>query len=126
MQVDGPKIPFDVSLAGRRSPQLVARLSELSDALTSAGIKQSPYDRVFEGFNAEVPVDNSVLPELEPYRSLDFNRLRVVGEGHFDPFPTWMTTCVWLTATLIVSFTLLCLLKMIFPVFGILLTKWWA
>ena len=87
MQVDGPKIPFCVSLSGRRSPQLIARLCELSDALTSAGVKSSPYDRVFEGFGDEVPVDNSVLPELEPYRSLDFNRLRVVGEGHFDPIP---------------------------------------
>ena len=47
MQVDGPKIPFCVSLSGRRSPQLIARLCELSDALTSAGVKSSPYDRVF-------------------------------------------------------------------------------
>ena len=106
MQVDGPKIPFCVSLSGRRSPQLIARLCELSDALTSAGVKSSPYDRVFEGFGDEVPVDNSVLPELEPYRSLDFNRLRVVGEGHFDPIPT---TCVWPTATLIACCTQCCL-----------------
>ncbi len=42
MQVDGP-IPFDVSLAGRRSPQFIARLSELSEALTSAGVRSSPY-----------------------------------------------------------------------------------
>ena len=83
MQVDGPKIPFSVSLSGRRSPQLIARLCELSDA----GVKNSPYDRTFEGFESEVPVDNSILPELEPYRSLDFSRLRVVGEGHFNPIP---------------------------------------
>ncbi len=87
MQVDGPKIPFDVSLVGRRSPQLIARLSELSDALTAAGVRGSPYDRTFEGRSTEVPVDNTVLPELEPYRSLDSGRLRVVGEGHFDPLP---------------------------------------
>ena len=87
MQVDGPKIPFSVSLSGRRSPQLIARLCELSDALTSAGVKNSPYDRTFEGFESEVPVNNSILPELEPYRSLDFSRLRVVGEGHFNPIP---------------------------------------
>jgi len=87
MQVDGPKIPFDVSLAGRRSPQLIARLTELSEALTNAGVKSSPYDHIFEGRDSVVPVDNSVLPELEPYRSLDFERLRVVGEGHFDPIP---------------------------------------
>ena len=83
MQVDGPKIPFSVSLSGRRSPQLIARLCELSDA----GVKNSPYDRTFEGFESEVPVDNSILPGLEPYRSLDFSRLRVVGEGHFNPIP---------------------------------------
>ena len=87
MQVDGPKIPFDVSLAGRRSPQLIARLSELSEALTSAGVRGSPYIRTFEGCFSVVPVDNSVMPELEPYRSLDHQRLRVIGEGHFDPLP---------------------------------------
>ena len=85
MQVDGPKIPFGISLAGRRSPQLVARLSELSDAVTSLGVRGSPYDRTFEG--RPVPMDNTVLPELEPYRSLDHRRLKVVGEGHFDPLP---------------------------------------
>ncbi len=68
MQVDGPKIPFDVSLAGRRSPQLIARLSELADAVTSLGVRSSPYDRTFEG--RPVPVDNTVLPELEPYIAL--------------------------------------------------------
>ena len=87
MHVDGPKSPFDVSLAGRRSPQLIARLTELSAALTSAGVKSSPYDRTFDGVDPVVPVDNSLMPELEPYRSLDFERLRVVGEGHFDPVP---------------------------------------
>ena len=87
MQVDGPKIPFEVSLAGRRSPQLVARLCELSDALTSAGVRGSPYDHTFEGRSGAVPTDNSAMPELEPYRSLDFERLMVVGEGHFDPVP---------------------------------------
>ena len=87
MQVDGPKIPFEVSLAGRRSPQLVARLCELSDALTSAGVRGSPYDHTFEGRSDAVPTDNTAMPELEPYRSLDFERLLVVGEGHFDPVP---------------------------------------
>ena len=87
MQVDGPKIPFEVSLSGRRSPQLIARLCELSDALTSAGVRGSPYDHTFEGRPDSVPVDNSAMPELEPYRSLDYERLLVVGEGHFDPVP---------------------------------------
>ena len=85
MQADGPKIPFVVSLAGRRSPQLVARLCELSDAVTSLGVRSSPYDHTFEG--RPVSMDNTVLPELEPYRSLDHQRLKVVGEGHFDPLP---------------------------------------
>lgn len=49
LQVDGPKIPFEISLSGRRSPQLIARLAELSEALTSAGVRSSPYDRVFGG-----------------------------------------------------------------------------
>ena len=85
LQVDGPKIPFEISLSGQRSPQLIARLAELSEALTSAGVRSSPYDPVFGGRECEVPTKNDVLPELEPYRALDAERLKLSGEGHFDP-----------------------------------------
>ena len=87
MQVDGPMIPKPVVSSGRRFPQLVARLCELSSALTSIGAQSSPYSHVFEGYNQEVAVDNSIADELVPYRSLCAARLKLVGSGKWDPLP---------------------------------------
>ena len=66
-------------------PQLCARLGELSDALTSLGPGADPYSRTFPG--REVPVDNSAEECLEPYRSLDADRLKLSGTGEWDPTP---------------------------------------
>ena len=85
MQTDGPRVPFSIATVGRRIPKLVARISELSDLLTSVGSGSSPYDKMFPGFDDAVPIDNSVAEELEPYRSLDSKRLKIVGTGHWDP-----------------------------------------
>lgn len=85
MQTDGPRVPFAIATVGRRIPKLVARISELSDLLTSVGSGSSPYDKMFPGFDDAVPIDNSVAEELEPYRSLDSKRLKIVGTGHWDP-----------------------------------------
>ena len=85
MRADGPRVPFPLSSVGRRVPKLIARLSELSELLTSAGPGSSPYEKSFEGRETLVPVDNTVADELEPYRSLDASRLRIVGKGHWDP-----------------------------------------
>ena len=74
---------FRVIKAGRRFPELFARLSEISDAVTSLGLSGEPYSRAFQGHN--LPPDNSVLPELEPYRSLNSDRLVIKGRGHWDP-----------------------------------------
>ena len=74
---------FRVIKAGRRFPELFARLSEISDAVTSLGLSGEPYSRAFQGHN--LPPDNSVLPELEPYRSLNPDRLVIKGRGHWDP-----------------------------------------
>ena len=72
-------------VAGRRFPQLVARLSELSDCLTRLGPSVNPYDKAFDG--CDVPIDNSVMPELSPYRDLDPSRLRIKGSGAWDATP---------------------------------------
>eukprot|EP00438_Fugacium_kawagutii_P030498 Skav212494 [mRNA] locus=scaffold2060:20226:24812:- [translate_table: standard] len=95
LQVDGPTDSFCVSGSGRRVPQLVARLCELSDCVTNLGIRSTPYDHTFEG--REVAVDNTAKEELEPYRSLDSDRLLLHGTGHWDPTP-------WLSDTLVMAF----------------------
>lgn len=87
MQVDGPSIPSLVVASGRRFPQLVARLSELSSALTAVGAQSGPYSHTFQGCGQEVEVNNEVIDELVPYRSLQAARLKLVGAGHFDPLP---------------------------------------
>lgn len=70
--------------SGRRLPQLVARLGELSDALTLLGPSCNPYDRSFQGY--DVPPKNET-DELKPYRNLDASRLVLKGSGHWDATP---------------------------------------
>ena len=77
-----PAQPFQIAKAGRRFPQLNARLSELCEFTTSIGLSGQPYSRAFQGY--EVPVDNSVSPDLEPYTSLNASRLKLTGKGHWD------------------------------------------
>ena len=79
---DGPREVFDIASSGRRFPQLSARLNERSAVLTKLGIGGGPYARAFPGH--DVPLDNSALPELEPYKDLDASRLKVVGQGGWD------------------------------------------
>ena len=74
-----------VSSAGRRSLQLSARLNELSRLLTSLGSIGDNYAHVPEG--VKVPTDNTVAPGLDPYRSLQAERLKLVGTGSWDPTP---------------------------------------
>ena len=42
----------------------------------------SPYDKAYVGY--EVAADNTILPELEPYRDLDPSRLKLPGTGSWD------------------------------------------
>ena len=49
------------------------------------GAGASSYDRSFAGH--DVPLNNSLFDELEPYRSLNASRLKVVGQGSFDATP---------------------------------------
>lgn len=63
------------------SSSIVARLGELSDQLTFLGAA-GPYGRMFPG--VEVPTDNSVVPQLQPYRDLKASRLKIAGRGHFN------------------------------------------
>ena len=80
-----PASPFRIVKAGRRFPQLNARLSELCHFTSCLGLSGQPYSRSYQG--AEVPADNSTSPELEPYMSLSASRLKLSGTGHWDATP---------------------------------------
>lgn len=71
--------------AGRRFPELLARISDISILLTSQGVTCDPYDKSCKGL--EVPKDNSGAPELNPYHDLDPSRLVLHGTGSWDPCP---------------------------------------
>ena len=78
---DGPGASFSAVSCGRKYPQLVAHLSELSECVTRLGVGAGPYSKMFQG--CEVP-PSVVAPELQPYRSLDADRLRLKGHGEWD------------------------------------------
>eukprot|EP00435_Cladocopium_sp_Y103_P065962 s448_g28.t1 len=79
---DGLFETFEVPKSGRRFPQVLARLAELSDVVTKLGAGAGPYEATYPGH--DVPLDNSRFIELEPYKSLNAKRLKVVGMGNFD------------------------------------------
>eukprot|EP00438_Fugacium_kawagutii_P005252 Skav228634 [mRNA] locus=scaffold204:32195:36586:+ [translate_table: standard] len=81
---DDPSLSFEVCKAGRRFPELTARLSELSDYVTRTGIASVPYTKTYPGTEEEIKVDNSKMPELEPYRDLEVDRLLIFGTGAWD------------------------------------------
>ncbi len=60
--------------AGRRFPQLLARLGELSDFVTTHGIASQPYSKDYEGMQVKKRQD--LLPGLDPYRKADPSRSR--------------------------------------------------
>ena len=74
-------VPTTVISCGRKFPQLVARLSELSSALTNLGAEAGPYSKTFPGVAMQASLG---LPEVEPFRALDSSRLKITGDGHWD------------------------------------------
>ena len=81
MLADGPDVSGLLMSSGRKFPQLIARLSELSEKVTELGVGAGPYSKVFQGVDAPTCID---APELRPYRSLDSSRLKLTGTGHWD------------------------------------------
>ena len=80
--VDSCEDSCEVLRSGRRFHALVAHLTELPGSLAKLGVGAGPYERVFP--RHAVPPNNALFEELEPYRALDAQRLKVVGQGHFD------------------------------------------
>ena len=72
---------FMIAKAGRRFPQLIARISELSESVTRRGLGGDQYSRTFPGCQNEELED---IPELHPYRDLQAERLGLFGRGHWD------------------------------------------
>ena len=69
-----------IASCGRKSSQFIARLRELYNTLHKFEVDvKSKYHQSAAG--QEAPVDNSVAEELRPYRSLQADRLKIVGEG---------------------------------------------
>ena len=68
--------------AGRRFPQLLARLGELSEYITYSGITSQPYSKDYDG--AVIHKKTDLLPGLDPYRKADPSRIKISGEGNWD------------------------------------------
>ena len=81
---EGLTQPFLVVKSGRRFPNLIARLGELSDILTKHGAVD-PYTRAFAGFDGSL--DDEAAGSLNPYRDLDPSRLALHGTGSWDATP---------------------------------------
>ena len=78
---EGPASLDGVPKAGRRFPELVARLEELTELMTRVGATSSPYDKAFQG--VEVP-KNEPVPELKPYQDMDPDKILLYGRGAWD------------------------------------------
>ena len=83
VKLDSDACVEELPKAGRRFPELAARLGELSDALTQMGASSNPYDKTFAG--CEAPRDDDVAPQLKPYHDLDASKLKLFGQGKWDP-----------------------------------------
>ena len=85
LRSDGPASSYSIAGAGRRFPELLARISDISILLTRQGVTSDPYDKTCSGI--DVPKDNTRAPELQPYHDLDPSRLKLHGTGSWDPCP---------------------------------------
>ena len=85
IESDSPASIASVPNAGRRFPELSARLSELSDFMTAVGPSANPYDKSFAGFGVEK--NDQVDDKLRPYHDLDPEMIKLHGRGQWDPTP---------------------------------------
>ncbi|CAE7840815.1 unnamed protein product [Symbiodinium sp. CCMP2592] len=75
---------FVLADSGRRNPQLLARLSELTSFLSAQAVSGDAYADLS---GTVIPTHNDAHPGLDPFRSLTVPRLRLSGKGHWDPGP---------------------------------------
>ena len=81
---------FRVAKAGRRFPQLIARIGELSETMTRCGLGGDQYSKAFQGFEQKDGLD---VPELCPYRDLKqtdyFYTVRPIGTSPTISVTSW-------------------------------------
>ena len=78
---EGLASSFSMVKSGRRFPNLVARLGELSDELIRIG-GSDPYKKTFAG--VDTSLDEEARESLRPFRDLDADRLTLHGTGSWD------------------------------------------
>ena len=76
---------FVLSDSGRRNPQLIARLSELTTFLATSAVATG--DAYAAQSGTAVPMHNDAFQGLDPFRSLDVSRLQLSGRGLWNPLP---------------------------------------
>ena len=82
---EGSSEVFEISQTGRKFPNLVARLAQLSDWLTIHGSSSNPYEKVYQGL--QEPFVDLSAGDINPYSDLDPNRLVLHGTGHWNACP---------------------------------------
>ena len=78
---DGLATSFALKKSGRKFPNLIASLGELSEVLTRVG-SVSPYEKSFAGIDCTLSDEDKAA--LTPFRDLDPERLLIRGTGHWD------------------------------------------
>ncbi len=79
---DGLLEPFLVVKAGRRFPQLAARIADITEMMVRSGCSMDPYSRTFDG--VRINEEDYDVDELKPYRDLDPDRIVLHGEANWD------------------------------------------
>eukprot|EP00435_Cladocopium_sp_Y103_P053730 s754_g17.t1 len=79
---DGLAESFPLAKSGRKHPELISKLGELSDLLTAHGGGSASYEKGFSGIH--IQKGESTLPEVTPFADLNAERLKVFGTGHWD------------------------------------------
>eukprot|EP00435_Cladocopium_sp_Y103_P060225 s990_g22.t1 len=80
---DGRASSFSIAKSGRKHPELVAKLGELSGLITAFGMSGHGYSKSFAGV-VEVPARDKAINEIIPYSDLQASRLRIYGTGQWD------------------------------------------
>ena len=81
IRADGQCPAFPCVRAGRRFPELIARLAELSDVGTSSQVSGDGYSKTFPGVFDDGLEDEE---ELKPCRKANPDRIRLSGKGLWD------------------------------------------
>eukprot|EP00435_Cladocopium_sp_Y103_P033529 s567_g8.t1 len=80
---DGRSSSFSIAKSGRKHPELVAKLGELSGLLTAFGLSGEGYSKSFAGMTS-VTADHETVQKLVPYSDLQSSRIQLFGTGHWD------------------------------------------